>query len=119
MGNQLPGELLELVAELKDLPALARLMPSPWELGRVVEGVDVDVDDVMEKLGMLLREEVADEEGFGEVGKESFISQTDATASISTIGKKKKRKQEKAKMNGKGSEGVEEGGGNNMFQMLA
>ena len=110
----LSEELLRLTTSLQDLPVLAGLMPSSWELGRVVEGVDSD--DMMERLAMLLQEEVGDEEGFGEVVKEGFSNQTEVAAPNSSIGKKKKRKKAKGK---KGSEGIDKGKQNNMFRMLA
>ncbi len=111
----LPGELLELKASLQDLPVLARLMPSPWELLEVIE--EVDTESVMEKLALLLPEEVDDEEGFSELIKETFTNRPSAAAPPSTPGKKKKRK--KAKTKKKNSEVIDKGGQSNIFQMLA
>ena len=111
----LPRELEELRVSLEDLPALAGLMPSSWELREVVEGVDVEV--VMESLAVLLQDEVGDEEGGSEVVKEGFTNRADAAAPASKTEKKKKRKKGKTKK--KSSEVKNEEHQNNMFQMLA
>ena len=115
MEKPLPSELLELSASLQDLPLLARLMPSPFELTKVVEGVDIE--GVMEKLALLLQDEVGHEEGYSELVKETFTNRTSAAAPSSTPAKKKKRKKAKAKK--KESEVRDKGSQNNMFQMLA
>ena len=111
----LAEELLRLTASLQDLPLLARLMPSPWEVREVVERVDVE--GMMEMLAVLLQGEVADEEGFGEAVKETFNCQAEVATPTSTIGKKRKRKKIKTKK--EKSEVVDKGGGNNMFRVLA
>ena len=112
----LPGELLELAAELGDLPLLAGLMPSPFELREAMG--KVDIDDVMEKLAALLQEEVGDEERFGEVVKEGFGNQAaDVAAPTPIVGKKKKRKKKKEEK--EECEVVDKGGGDNMFRVLA
>ena len=115
METPLPAELVELGAELKDLPMLAALMPSSWELRSAMEGVDVN--DVMEKLAFLLQGEVGHEEGFGELVKEGFTIRNDAAVPTSNPGKKKKRK--KAKTRKMNSEVTEKGDQNNIFEMLA
>ena len=111
----LPEELLKLTTSLQDLPVLSRLIPSPFELREVAEGVDVE--GIMGRLAMLLQEEVTDEDGRRDV-KETFTNQTEVAAptSVSTIGKKKKRKKAKEK---KESEVVDKGERNNMFRVLA
>ena len=112
----LPGELVELKAALRDLPVLAKLIPSPFELREMVQGVDVGA--VMERLGPSLQEEVGDEEGLGEVVKEGFRNEGNVAGTTwMTVGKKKKRK--KKKREGKKSGGVDKGDGNNMFRVLA
>ena len=111
MEMPLPGELEELRDELRDLPVLAGLMPSSWELRSAMEGVDID--DIMEKLATLLQEEVADDEGWVEIVKESSTKQADNAAPPSTPAKKKKRKRAKTK---KKTSEVQQ---NNMFQLLA
>ena len=111
----LPRELEELKVSLENLPALAGLMPSSWELREVVEGVDAE--GVMERLAVLLQEEVGDEEGGSEVVKEGFTNRADAAAPALKTGKKKKR--QKAKTKKKSSEVKDEEHQNNMFQMLA
>ena len=115
MEKALPRELLELRASLQDLPVLARLMPSPFELSKMTE--EVDVENVMERLASLLREEVGNEEGSTEVIKETFATQASAATLPSPPGKKKTRK--KAKTKKKNSEVIGTGHQNNMFQMLA
>ena len=111
----LPSELLELAASLEDLPVLAELMPSSWELREMVAGVDVEV--VMERLAVLLQEEGGDEEGGREVVKEGFTNQPLAAAPASKTEEKKKRKKGKTKK--KSGEVKDEEHQNNMFQMLA
>ena len=112
----LPGELLELRAALRDLPGLAKLMASGFELREMVQGVDVG--GVMERLGTLLQEEVCDEEGLGEVVRQRFRNKGNvAGPTWMTVEKKKRRK--KKKKEGRGSEEVEKGDGNNMFRVLA
>ena len=115
MQKPLPRELQQLAASLQDLPVLARLMPSPFDLTEVVDAVDIE--DVMEKLALLLQEEVGDEEGCVELVKETFTNQASAAPPPSSLAKKKKRK--KAKTKKKDSEVVDKRGKNNMFQMLA
>ena len=115
MEKPLPRELLELAASLQDLPLLARLMPSPFELSKLVD--TVDIEGVMEKLALLLQDEVGHEEGYNELVKEIFTNRASAAAPSPTPAKKKKRKKPKTKK--KESEVRDKGSQNNMFQMLA
>lgn len=117
----LPEELLKLTASLQDLPVLATLIPSPFELREVIKGVDID--DIMGRLAMLLQGEVGDEDEIREVVKEGFTTQAAAEVAASTptstSGKKRKRKKKKGKGKGGGGVGKGEGDGGNMFQVLA
>ena len=114
MEIPLPRELLELAASLQDLPVLARLMPSPFELSKMTD--EVDIEDVMERFAAILQDEVRDEEGFSELVKETFTNRASTATLPSPPAKKKKRKKSKTK---KKSEVIDEGHQNNMFQMLA
>ena len=111
----LPRELQALAASLQDLPVLATLMPSPWELMKVME--EIDTEAVMERLAVLLHEEVGGEEGCSEIVREEFTNRCDAAASTANLEKKKKRK--KAKTKRKKSEVIDKGDQSNMFQALA
>lgn len=108
----LPYELPNLSTSLQDLPVLAKLMPLPFELREVLEREEIDIDDVMERLGVLLREEAGMGEGVGEEG--------DGGVTWETVGKKGKRKRKGGKegMEGDGV-GVGKGVQSNMFEVLA
>ncbi len=111
----LPRELQELAASLQHLPVLAKLMPSPWELTKVME--ELDSEGVIKRLAVLLQEEVGDEEGCGEAVREGFTKQGSNAPLTQSPGKQKKRKKTKTKK--KESEVLDKGDQTNMFQMLA
>ena len=117
MEIPLPRELLELAASLQHLPVLASLMPSPFELSKMTD--EVDVENVMERLALLLQDEVRDEEGHGELVKETFTNRASATAATPPSPPEKKEKRKKGKTKKKNGEVIEKGHQNNMFQMLA
>lgn len=70
-GIELMGALNDLLAELRDLPPLADLMPSRGELAVLTAEADVDAEDVLNRLaGMIWDEMEGDGEGEEEGGRD-------------------------------------------------